>query len=91
MRIRGRVKEDALPDIGYLHLAEITPAQRLAVVRRVEKRGLLETTRSIVQIIGLVRRYTIATNRTDTDWEAPMTLAGQGHWRLPPECAPLQP
>lgn len=63
MRIRGRAKEHALLYIGRLPIAEITSAQILAVARRVEKRGLLETTRGAVQFIGQVMRDAIAKNR----------------------------
>jgi len=48
-------------------VAEITPPELLAVVRRVEERGALETAHRALQNCGQVFRYAIATARAERD------------------------
>lgn len=48
-------------------MAEITPPELLAVVRRVEERGALETAHRALQNCGQVFRYAIATARAERD------------------------
>lgn len=57
----------AKPDLGKRPIAEISAAEVLAVLRKIERRGLLETARRLRSIIGQVFRYAIATQRTKDD------------------------
>lgn len=57
----------ATPQLGTRPVAEITSAEALDVLRRVEKRGRLETARRLRSTIGSVFRYAIATARAEND------------------------
>lgn len=57
----------ARPDLGRRPIAEISAAEVLVVLRKVEKRGRLETARRLRSTIGSVFRYAIATARADND------------------------
>lgn len=57
----------AKPDLGARPIAEISAAEILAVLRKVEARGLLETARRLRSIVGQVFRYAIATQRAKDD------------------------
>ncbi len=60
----------ARPLIGNRPIAEISAAEVLAVLRKVEVRGRLETMRRLRSTIGSVFRYAIATARADNDPKA---------------------
>src|SRR5579875_3946636 len=53
----------AFPWIGKRPVGEITPAELLAVLRRLESLDKLETVQRLKQICGQVFRYAIATGR----------------------------
>ena len=55
------------PTLGKRPIADITPAELLAVLKRVEGQGKRETARRLRSFAGRVFRYAIATDRTDTD------------------------
>ena len=57
----------ALPAIGARPIKEITAPDILAVLRKVELRGKLETARRLRATIGQVFRYAVATGRADAD------------------------
>lgn len=55
------------PHIGSIPLAQITAAQLLAVIQRIEKRGIIETAHRTMQICGQIFRFAIATGRAQAD------------------------
>jgi integrase len=57
----------AAPDLGPRAIRDITAADVLAVLRKVESRGLIETAHKLRASIGEVFRYAIATQRADND------------------------
>ena len=57
----------ACPWIGTRPLSEITAPEMLAVLRRVEVRGKLETAQRLKQVCGQVFRYAVATGRAERD------------------------
>ncbi|MEO7916457.1 MAG: tyrosine-type recombinase/integrase [Dokdonella sp.] len=57
----------AFPMIGPRAIAEIDAPEVLAVLRRVEMRGKLETAQRLKQRIGQVMRYAVATGRAARD------------------------
>jgi integrase len=59
--------EQAYPDLGNRAVASIKAAEVLAVLRKVEARGRLETANRLRAIIGAVFRHAIATVRAETD------------------------
>jgi integrase len=57
----------AFPLIGSLHIGKVTPADVLAVLRAIERRGRFETARRVRSTIGSVCRFAIATARAEND------------------------
>ena len=57
----------ALPDLGARPVSSITPPEVLAVLRKIEARGKLETAGRLRAVIGQVFRYAIATGRAEND------------------------
>lgn len=57
----------AMPDIGSRPVSEITAAEILVPLRRIEAKGNYETARRVRSTIGQIFRYAIATARTDND------------------------
>jgi integrase len=57
----------ARPDLGERHIGEISAAEVLDVLRKVEARGRLESARRLRSTIGGVFRLAIATARADND------------------------
>lgn len=66
-RIERRLEADVYPWIGNRPISEITPAELLEVVRRVEDRGALETAHRVLGNCGQVLRYAVATARAPRD------------------------
>ncbi|HXF54771.1 MAG TPA: integrase arm-type DNA-binding domain-containing protein, partial [Hyphomicrobiaceae bacterium] len=60
-KIIARLERDIFPWIGARPIAEITAPQLLAVLRRIESRGALETAHRAHQNCGQVFRYAVAT------------------------------
>ncbi len=54
-------------NIGKFPVTEIRPIDVLAVLRRVEAKGNLETARRLLQLAGNVFRYAVATARLEAD------------------------
>ena len=57
----------AKADLGNLPISVITAAQVLAVLRKPESAGKLETAKRLRTVIGEVFRYAVATTRADND------------------------
>lgn len=66
-RILRRLERDIFPWVGARPIGEIKPAELLAVVRRIEERGALETAHRALQNCGQVFRYAVATGRAERD------------------------
>jgi integrase len=66
-RILRRLERDVFPWIGARPIAEISALELLAVVRRIESRGALETAHRALGNCGQVFRYAIATGRAQRD------------------------
>jgi integrase len=65
--IMSRLERDLFPWIGKSPIAEIKAPEVLAVLRRVESRGALESAHRIRTICGQVFRYAVATGRAERD------------------------
>lgn len=61
------LEKNALPWIGARPIAELKAADVLAVLRRIEARGALESTHRTKQALGQVFRYAVATGRAERD------------------------
>lgn len=66
-RILVSLEKDAFPWLGEIPIHELTAPQVLAVARRVESRGALETAHRLVGNIGQVCRYAVACGLTESD------------------------
>ena len=62
-----RLELNIFPWLGMKPIASITAPEILAVLRRIENRGAIETAHRVKQICGQVFRYTIATGRAERD------------------------
>jgi integrase len=65
--IMSRLERDLFPWIGKYPIAAIKAPELLAVLRRVESRGALESAHRIRTICGQVFRYAVATGRAERD------------------------
>lgn len=85
-RTINRLEGDVYPWIGGKPIAEITPTQLLEVVRRIERRGALETAHRVLGICGRVFRYAVATGRAERDpsgdLRGALTPAKGGHFAV---------
>jgi integrase len=66
-KIIRRLERDVFPWVGGRPIAEITAPILLAVLRRIEERGAVETAHRAKQNAGQVFRYAIATGRAERD------------------------
>ncbi len=62
-----RLEADIFPQIGSRPVAEIDAPELLETLRRVERRGVIETARRLRQTCGQVFRYAVATGRAKHD------------------------
>jgi hypothetical protein len=66
-RILRRLERDVFPWLGARPIAEVKAPELLAVLRRIESRGALETVHRAMQNCGQVFRYAVATGRAERD------------------------
>lgn len=66
-KIIQRLEKDIFPWLGGKPIAEITAPELLAVLRRIENRGALDTAHRAHQNCGQVFRYAVATGRAERD------------------------
>jgi integrase len=62
-----RFEKNIFPWIGSRPIAQLTPPEVLAVLRRIESRGRLETAHTCRTSCGQVFRYAVATGRAERD------------------------
>jgi integrase len=63
----ARLEADIFPQIGSRPIMEIDAPEVLEILRKVEKRGVIETARRLRQLCGQVFRYAIVTGRAQHD------------------------
>jgi integrase len=92
----NRLKLDVFPVMGARPIAEIKAPELLAMLRRIESRGALETAHRVRTICGQIFRYALATGRAERDPAADLKGAlppyKKGHLAAitdPKEVAPL--
>lgn len=56
-----------MPSIGRMAITDIEPADVLAAVRKIERKGQLESARRTLQLAGAVFRFAVATARLRSD------------------------
>lgn len=62
-RALSRLEQNAFKYIGTQHINTITAPELLAVIRRIETRGAIETAHTVRQLCGQVFRFGIATGK----------------------------
>jgi len=67
VKIRERLKHDVYPWLGTRPIAEVTAPEVLAVLRRIEERGAVETAHRALGDISAIFRYAVATERAESD------------------------
>ncbi len=66
-KIIRRLGRDVFPWIGGKPVGDLTAPEILATMRRIESRGTLETAHRVLQSVGQVMRYAVATGRAMRD------------------------
>jgi integrase len=66
-RTMNMFERDVFPRIGALPVADISAVELLAVARKIEARGALETAHRAIGSCGQVFRYAVATGRAQRD------------------------
>lgn len=66
-KVIARLENDVFPWLGTRPIAQITAPEILAVLRRIEGRGAVDTAHRALQTISQVIRYAIATGRAERD------------------------
>lgn len=66
-RLRSRLDEDLLRDLGKRPIAEIEPIEVLEVIRKIEQRGAVEMAKRIMQMASAIFCYGVATVRCGRD------------------------
>jgi integrase len=66
-KVIQRLERDVFPWIGKRPVSEVTSPELLAVLRRIESRGAVETAHRAKQNCGQVFRYAVATGRAERD------------------------
>ena len=61
------LENDLYPDLGRLPIADITPAIVLETLRKVERRGALETCAKCRRLVSQIFRYAVQTSRATSD------------------------
>ena len=69
-KILTRLMNDIFPWLGNRPVADIEPPELLETIRRIEKRGALDSAHRTLQTCGQVFRYAIATGRANRDISA---------------------
>ncbi len=65
-----RIAKNIFPYLGNRPIAEITPPELLAVLRKIEIRGAVDQAHRVRGICSLIFRYAIATGRAERDTAA---------------------
>lgn len=66
-RLRSRIDDDLLPDLGKRPIAEIQALEVLDVIRKIERRDAIEMAKRVMQMASAVFRYGVATARCSRD------------------------
>lgn len=75
--VSARLEQNIFPWLGKSPITEITAAQLLEVIRKIEQRGAIETAHRTLSICGQIFRYAIATARVERDVAADLRGALQ--------------
>lgn len=65
--VEGRYRLWLAPSLNSLPLSEITPAQCISTIKRIEETGKLESRDKVRSIMGQIFRYAVSTGKLDTN------------------------
>lgn len=74
-RLLSRLEEDVFPSIGSRSMNQIEPKDILAMLRKVEDRGAIETAKRLKQYVGSVFDFAIAEGKAKVDPSASVGAA----------------
>jgi integrase len=66
-RLRSRLDEDLIPELGKRPISEIEPLEVLDAIRKIEKRDAIEMAKRVMQMASSIFRYGVATARCGRD------------------------
>lgn len=66
-KIRLRLKNEVYPSIGHLPITSIKPKDILAILRRMQNRGVLESAHRVRRHIGEIFKYAVANDWVERD------------------------
>jgi integrase len=66
-RTKSRLEKDLYPWLGHRPVSDVTASELLAVIRRIETRGALDTAHRALSNCGHIFRYAVATGRAERD------------------------
>jgi len=69
------LKRDLFPHLGALPIGDITPPMLLAVLRKIESRGAVETAHRAKQTAGQIFRFAVSSGRAERDPSSDLTGA----------------
>jgi integrase len=70
--IKARLESYVYPILGKRPIAEIKAPELLAMLQKIESKGIAETAHRVKQICGQVFRYAVVTGRAEFDPSAPL-------------------
>jgi hypothetical protein len=79
-RLRARMDEDLLSDLGDWLIGEIEPTDVFATIRKIEQRGAVESAKRILNMASSVFRYGVATGRCYRDPTADTCYRHPPNW-----------
>lgn len=66
-KVSNWLAKDVLPMLGKLPIAEVGPRDVLAMARKMEERGAIDSSKRVVQICGQIFRYAVAEGSAERD------------------------
>lgn len=86
-----RLESEVFPRIGNLPVADVSAAVILELLRSIEDRGVIETTRRVKMLIGQVLRYAVVTGRAQYDSTTALLGALAPRPKVKHHAAPIEP
>jgi len=66
-RLKSRLEDDLIPELGSRPIAEILPIEVLDAIRKIEQRDAIEMAKRVMQMASAIFRYGVATSRCNRD------------------------
>ncbi|CAG4924712.1 tyrosine-type recombinase/integrase [Paraburkholderia gardini] len=77
--VKRRLERNIYPTLGARPIADLTPPEVLAAIRKIENRGATDLAHRVMGVVGQVLRYGIATGRGERDHTADLRGALTPH------------